>query len=112
MSQELTDAEWLANLIKQVESDVIRSTALWESDLARLRSIADRLERPGVEELVGNLYAVNYGGLWGVECMIDPTVLPAILGTEPVRGMPLKVAIRPEHSVTPAATDTEPTAKA
>lgn len=48
MSQELTDAEWL----RKFADSIWMVDGFTNDDGDRLRSIADRLERPGVENLV------------------------------------------------------------
>ena len=74
MGQELSDAEWLRWLADDTAGE------LKSPEIARLRSIADRLERPGVIHedelpealpLTDELYATSYVP-GGVGCRVYP----------------------------------------
>jgi hypothetical protein len=95
VSQELSDAERLRNLVQYVIDPPALGEAVYitKEDAEFVRSIADRLERPAVE---GEMYMLETGE-WRVRMKYAPRErFHEALGTVHLaQGMPVKVTITP-----------------
>jgi uncharacterized protein (DUF1684 family) len=93
VSQELSDAEWLRNMADIAARFQDMRTIGSVGDIARLRSIAAKLERRGVE---GEMYMLE-SGEWRVRMKYAPRErFHQMLGTiHLAEGMPVTVTINP-----------------